>query len=354
MSLEDARERIDSIDAKIIDLLKQRAEIARDIGRLKADEDREVYDPAREAAVLEQLVSQDLGSLDPDAVRAIYRQIMSACRSLQHPLRVAFLGPEYTFSHVAALKYFGESSEFQAVTTIEDAFNVVEREAADYAIVPIENSIEGVEARTLDCLYDTRLSICSETYVPIHLQLAAKCDLDDIREIHSHPQPFAQCRHWLQTHCPDAELINEASTATAAEKVADLPGAAAISTAEAADKWNLRVVGSNIEDQPDNRTRFITVGTESSEPTGNDKTSLLFTTRHEAGTLYRALAPFSAHNINLTLIQSRPSPGAVHGPYYFHVDFLGHAESVEVEETIRDLRQRCSFVKLLGSYPVSG
>ncbi|MFO7948147.1 MAG: prephenate dehydratase [Armatimonadota bacterium] len=353
MSLDDIRQRIDALDSEIIDLLIERAKTAEQIGQLKADSGKNVYDPAREAAVLEALVSRDLGPLDEDTLKAIYRQVISACRSLQYPLKVSFLGPEYTFSHVAALNYFGVSSEFQATPSIEDTFNVVERGTADFGIVPIENSIQGVEARTLDCLFETDLSICTETYVPVHLQLVANCSMDAIRTVHSHPQPLAQCRRWLRTNLPKADLVNEASTAAAAAKVAGKDDAAAIATQEAAEAHGLKTLASNIEDQPNNRTRFFVIGREESTPTGNDKTSVIFTTEHRAGALYRALAPFSAHNLNLTLIQSRPMPGAVHGPYYFYVDFLGHAETVEVNEAIKDLREHCAFVKILGSYSVS-
>ncbi|MFP3902898.1 MAG: prephenate dehydratase [Armatimonadota bacterium] len=353
MSLDEIREQIDVIDSKIIDLLVQRAEVAEQIGRLKSGTGKDVYDPAREAAVLEALISRDLGPLDEDTLKAIYRQVISACRSLQYPLKVSFLGPEYTFSHVAALNYFGKSSEFQAMPSIEDTFNVVERGTADFGIVPIENSIQGVEARTLDCLYETDLSICTETYVPVHLHLVANCSMDDIETVHSHPQPLAQCRQWLRTNLPKADPVNEASTAAAAAKVAEQDNAAAIATEEAAAAYGLKTLASSIEDQPNNRTRFFVIGRKKSDPTGNDKTSIIFTTEHQAGALYRALAPFSAHNLNLTLIQSRPMPGAVHGPYYFYVDFLGHADSVEVNEAIKDLREHCAFVKILGSYSVS-
>ena len=354
MSLDEARKEIDGIDKQIVELLRQRGCVSQQIGRIKGTTGQVVYDPAREAQLLEKLTSGDLEPLDADALAAIYRQILAVSRSLQAPLRVAYLGPQYTFSHVAAIDYFGPAAQLAATTSIEEAFAAVERNAADYAIVPIENTIQGVEARALDCLFESKLSICAETCVPIHLHLVANCEMDDIECLHSHPQPLGQCRLWLRTNLPDAELVNESSTAAAAQAIAHQPHHAAIATAEAADAYGLQILASDIEDQADNRTRFLVIGHHSAPPSGNDKTSVVFTTVHQSGALYHALAPFSAHNINLTLIQSRPAHGAVAGPYYFYVDFDGHADSVEVREAIDALHEHCSFVKVLGSYPVSG
>ncbi len=354
MSLDEARQEIDTIDKQVVELLRRRGQVAQQIGRIKGTTGQAIYDSAREAQLLEQLTSADLAPLDADAVIAIYRQILAASRSLQAPLSVAYLGPEYTFSHIAAIDHFGPAAQLSATATIEEAFATVERSAADYAIVPIENTIQGVEARTLDCLFESKLCICAETYVPIHLHLVAKCKMSEIECVHSHPQPLGQCRLWLRTNLPNAELVNESSTAAAAQAIVRQYRHAAIATAEAADAYGLQILASNIEDQADNRTRFLIIAHHSAEPSGNDKTSVMFTTADEAGSLYRALAPFSAHKINLTLIQSRPARGAVEGPYYFYVDFDGHAESVEVHEAINALHKYCSFVKVLGSYPVSG
>jgi len=354
MSLQAARESIDQIDEQMIQLLRQRGQIVQEIGRIKGASGRAVYDPAREAQLLDKLTSGNLAPLDKEAVVAIYRQIIAACRNLQRPLRVVFLGPQYTFSHIAALQYFGQTAELSSTAAIEEIFSTVERGAADYGIVPIENSIQGVEARTLDCLFESNLLVCAESYVPIHLHLLANCDLEQVQAVHSHPQPLGQCRRWLRANLPEAELVHESSTAAAAAAIIEEPYHAAIAAAEAADAYGLQVLASDIEDQADNRTRFLVIGQHSASSSGRDKTSLVFTTEHQSGALYRALAPFGDHNINLTLIQSRPARGAVTGPYYFYVDFDGHADSVEVAEAVEALRECCSFVKILGSYPDAG
>lgn len=351
MSLEKARERINQIDSQIVELLRQRGQVSQEIGRIKGESGLAVHDPAREAELLNKLTDGDLSPLDRIAIEAIYRQIIAACRNLQRPLRVSFLGPEYTFSHVAALRYFGPSAELSASHAIEEVFALVEQRNSDYGIVPIENSIQGVEARTLDCLYESSLLICAETYVPVHLHLLANCELDQIRVLHSHPQPLGQCRRWLRANLPNVRLVHESSTAAAAEAIVTEPGHAAIAAAQAAEAYDLRILASNIEDDPNNRTRFLIIGHHSAAPSGNDKTSIAFTTEHRAGALYRSLAPFSAHGLNLSLIQSRPARGAVAGPYYFYVDLHGHAHSVEVAEAVEALRAHCSFVKILGSYP---
>lgn len=354
MSLEKAREQIDRIDGQIVDLLRQRGLVAQEIGRIKGTTGQAVHDPAREAQLLDRLTRGDLSPLDKAAIVAIYRQIIAASRNLQRPLQVAFLGPEYTFSHVAALQYFGPTSRLSAVSAIEEVFTAVEQQNADYGIVPIENSIQGVEARTIDCLYETDLSICAESYVPIHLHLLANCELDQIEALHSHPQPLGQCRRWLRANLPGAQLINESSTAAAARAIVDAPYHAAIAAAEAASAYGLQILASNIEDDPNNRTRFLVIGHHTAAPSGADKTSIVFTTEHRAGALYRALASFSAHGLNMTLIQSRPARGAVSGPYYFYVDLQGHADNIEVSEAVDALRPHCSFVKILGSYPSAG
>jgi chorismate mutase/prephenate dehydratase len=350
MSLEKARAQIDQIDNQIVSLLRQRGDVAQQIGRIKGASGQAVHDPAREAQLLARLTQGELSPLDKTAIETIYRQIIAASRNLQRPVQVAFLGPKYTFSHVAALQYFGPGAQLSTLSAIEEVFSAVEQQSADYGIVPIENSIQGVEARTLDCLYETSLCICAESYVPIHLHLLANCKIDEIQVLHSHPQPLGQCRRWLRANLPNVRLVNESSTAAAARAIADQPQHAAIAAAEAAPAYELKVLASNIEDDPNNRTRFLVIGHHSVVPSGVDKTSIVFTTEHRAGALYRALASFSAHGLNLTLIQSRPARGAVAG-YYFYVDLYGHADSVEVSEAVEALRAHCSFVKILGSYP---
>lgn len=353
MPLESARNTIDQIDGQIVDLLRQRAETVIEVGRIKGTEGRAVYDPAREAQLLRRLTSGDTGPLSAEAIIAIYRQIISASRALQRPLAVACLGPEHTFSHMAALAHFGEASEITTVQNIDDVFGAVERDAADYGIVPVENSIEGIVARTLDSLFERNVSICAETRMAVHHNLIAQCEIAEIEAVHSHPQALAQCRKWLSTHIPKAELIDEASTAAAAYCVSQTSNHAAIATVAAADANNMQILAANIEDQPNNQTRFFAISKHSAAPTGRDKTSLVFMAKHQPGALYHALTPFSDYNINLTLIQSRPAHGATQGPYYFYVDFDGHSDTLPTSAAIEALRETCSFVKLLGSYPTA-
>lgn len=354
MDLQAGRRHIDELDEQIVGLLQQRAHVAEQIGRIKASSGTAVYDPAREAQLLDRLAADASGPLPPQALRAVYRQIISACRNLQRPVRAAYLGPAYTFSHMAAVTQFGETAELLPTLSIEEVFAAVEREAADCGIVPIENSIQGVEARTLDCLFESPLSVCAETYIPVHLQLLASCPLEQVRTVHSHPQPLGQSRGWLRANLPTAELVHESSTSAAAAAVVGVPGHAAVATIAAAEAYGLDVIASDIEDLPDNRTRFLVICRDPALPSGRDKTSVIFMTEHQAGALYRALAPFSAHGISLTLIQSRPARGAVAGPYYFYVDFEGHADAVNVGEAVKALREQCSLVKVLGSYPATG
>lgn len=351
MNLDELRQQIDQLDEQIVHLLRQRAQASQAIGSLKAAEDRPIYDPQREAALLDRLTAGDIDPLTPVALAAIYREIISASRALQRRPVIAYLGPEHTFSHLAALKHFGSSCELVPHSSIEDVFRAVEQGNADQGIVPIENSIQGVETRTLDCFVDSPLLICCETSWDIHICLMSAGNLSHIRQVFSHPQPLAQCRQWLRENLPGAELISESSTAAAAARAAQigLP-AAALGTAEAAQHYGLQVLASNIEDQPNNRTRFFVIGKTQHGPTNYDKTSVLFTTRHEAGALYSALAPLSAHRISLTLIQSRPAPARLEGPYIFYADFVGHESSVPIREALRELREHCLTVKVLGSY----
>ncbi len=353
MSLESERSAIDQIDARIVDLLRQRAETVIEIGRIKGAAGRAVYDPAREADLLRRLTSGDIAPLSETAVAAIYRQIISASRELQRPLRVACLGPEHTFSHLAAVRYFGDAAEITTEQSIDDVFAAVERDAADYGIVPVENSIHGVEARTLDNLFERGLLICAETCVAVHHNLVANCQIEQIEAVHSHPQALAQCREWLCAHVPKADLVHEPSTAAAARLVSQTPNHAAIATAAAADANKLQILAANIEDQPNNQTRFFAIGNHSAAPTGRDKTSLIFTTEHRPGALYHALKPFSEYNIDLTLIQSRPARGVTQGPYYFYIDFDGHIDTAPTVTAVEVLRERCTFVKILGSYPAT-
>ena len=355
MSLDELRHQIDQIDHELLEILRRRAEVSRQIGALKAGQGRGTYDPQREAQLLERLTANDLSPLTPQAVRAIYREIISVSRSLQRPLVVAFLGPEHTFSHLAALRHFGANCDFQPLSAIEDVFRSVERGNADVGLVPIENAIQGVETRSLDYLVNTSLSICAEAYVDVHICLLATGELHQIQRVHSHPQPLAQCRQWLHERLPEAVLVPESSTSAAAAAAAEAqdPAVAALATAQAAEFYGLRILAENVEDQPNNRTRFFAIGHGQPGPTGRDKTSVLFTTRHRSGALAAALVPLSAHQVNLTLIQSRPAPASLQGPYFFYVDLEGHQDEPMMRAALDGLREQCQTVKVLGSYPAA-
>ncbi len=350
MGLDELRDRIDELDEQLLRLLLERARTAQEIGREKAEDGRPAYSPEREAQLLANLLSHDLSPLDAGSVASVFREIISACRALQMPFKVAYLGPEHSFSHNAAQKQFGQNCELLAQVSVPDVFAAVERTDADFGVVPIQNSTEGVVGVTLDCFLDTSLRICAELYVPIHHYLLARCVQDQIRVVYSHPQVLAQCRRWLRENLPEAEQVPTASTTVAAQAAATEDHVAAIASREAANAYDLEVLARNIEDMSDNRTRFFVVGNLDPAPTGRDKTSVLFTTPHRAGALHHALAAFAVHGINLTLIQSRPARGKL-WEYVFFVDFEGHASDEAPTQAIAQLRDYSALLKILGSYP---
>ena len=355
MSLDDLRRQLDAIDQEMLQLLRRRAMTSQQVGASRPPKGARSTTRGVRSSYLPSSPPATSRPSSPDAVEAIYREILSVSRALQHVPEVAFLGPEHTFSHQAALKHFGSSCRFLPQSTIEDVFAAVERGTADRGIVPIENTTQGVETRTLDAFVNSPLLICAEAWVNVHVCLLATGKLEQIERVHSHPQPLAQCRQWLHQHLPEAQLVPHASTAAAAAAVAATgdPADAALSTKEAAVHHQLPVLAENIEDRPNNRTRFFVIGPTPTGPTGDDKTSLLFTTPHRSGALAAALVPLSAHQISLTLIQSRPAPARLEGPYIFYVDFEGHQEQPMVKAAIDELRERCQTLKVLGSYPAS-
>jgi chorismate mutase/prephenate dehydratase len=355
MQIEDLRGEIDRVDRKLLELLRERAQISSQVGQFKAEAGRDIYDPQREVQLLERLTATDLTPLTPQAIRAIYREIISVSRSLQRTPIIAYLGPEHTFSHLAALQHFGVSCDFRPLAAIEDIFHAVERCEADFGLVPIENSIEGIVTRSLDYLVDTSLSICAESYVDVRVCLLGVGSMAQIRRVLSHPQPLAQCQHWLREHLPQADLIPEASTSAAAAAAAAAadPAVGALATAAAGEHYGLSILADDIQDYRTNRTRFFVMGRCHPGPTGGDKTSVLFTTLHRSGALAAALVPLAAHKINLTLIQSRPAPAGLQGPYFFYVDFEGHQDDPMVQAAVAGLSEHCQKVKILGSYPAA-
>jgi chorismate mutase / prephenate dehydratase len=355
MALDDARSHIDTIDEEILSLLRQRAEVALSIGREKAQQGAFVFDPAREAQVLRRLTQLDLSPLEAPAIQAIYREIISACRRLQAPPRVAFLGPEHSFSHIAAVQRFGHGAEVLPAHTITDVFQSLQTGHADLGVVPIENSSGGAVSETMDCfagLLESDLRVCGELYVPVHLFLMADCELGEVTRIYSHPQPVAQARLWLHQHLPQVEIREVSSTVLAAQMAGREAGTAAIGPRSAAEAYGLRILFANIQDSAANRTRFLVIGPHDSPATGRDKTSIVFSTAHRSGALYAALRPLADNHTNLTFIQSRPARGAL-WEYVFFVDIEGHQTDAPVRSALDQLAQSCPLFKVLGSYPAA-
>jgi chorismate mutase/prephenate dehydratase len=353
MGLDEWRSRIDEIDRQLLGLLNQRAQLAREIGRAKLDSGRPVFVPEREQEILEDLVRLNPGPLPAAAVRAIWSEILSASRSLQRPFRVAYFGPPGTNTHVAAVRHFGESAEYVPVRGIPEVFEAVERERTDVGVVPVENSTEGSVSHTLDGFTESALSICGEVLLEIHHHLLSRAaDLPEIKRVASHPQALAQCRAWLDHHLPHAEVVETASTSAAAEQAVLDATVAAVASELAARLYGLPVLRERIEDHVGNVTRFLVIGRQAPARTGRDKTSILFTIRDEVGTLYRILEPLAAARLNLTRIESRPTRRRP-WDYVFFVDFEGHRDDPVTQGVLAAVRERCLFVKVLGSYPMA-
>ncbi|MEJ2745970.1 MAG: prephenate dehydratase, partial [bacterium] len=290
------------------------------------------------------------GPLPIESVRAIYREIMSASMALEKKLVIAYLGPEATFTHVAARRKFGSSVQYAAMAGITDIFSHVERGGVDYGVVPIENSIEGAVTHTLDMFIDSRVQICAEIYLDISHCLLANCPITKIRKVYSKAEVFGQCRTWLRSTIPSVELLEASSTARAAEMAARERYAAAIASELAAEIYGVKILERGIEDSGKNETRFLVIGNSSAGPSGDDKTSIIVSIADRVGALYRMLLPFKKHAINLTKIESRPSKKKA-WDYYFFIDFLGHIGEANVVKALKELQGQCLFMEHLGSYP---
>jgi len=349
MSLQDLRKKIDRIDSRLLGLISRRARLAREVGRLKRPS-AGVYDPAREEEILDRILAANPGPLKGEALAAVWREVVSACRRMEAALRVSYLGPEATFAHAAALKRFGSSVLFSPADSVAAVFLEVEKGDADYGVVPIENSLEGAVTYTLDLLVDSELTICSEIFLPVSHSLLSNSRISAIRKIYSHPQVFGQCRSYLRERFPAAALIPAASTAQAAQAAAREKGAAALAGSLAASVYRLRVLEERIEDSAANITRFLTIGAVPPRPGPANRTSLVFALPHRSGSLYEALGPFKRRAINLTKIESRPSKRKV-WEYYFFVDLEGHASDRRVKDALAELSGIVLFLKVLGSYP---
>lgn len=353
-ALQELRDRIDEIDDTILGLLNRRALIVTEVGRIKHHERVQVHAPGREREILDRLDRHNPGPFPAEGVRAVFREIMSASLALEGPLKVAYLGPPGTFTHVAALKQFGTSAAAIAVAGIKDVFNEVERGRADYGVVPIENSTEGIVSHTLDLFADSPLKIAGEIVQDVsHHLLSRSGALDDVRRIYSHPQPVAQCRNWLERHVPHIPIVEVSSTARAAEMSRDEPDSAAIASDLAARIYGLAFVQKKIEDNPSNSTRFLVIAPTHPDRSGRDKTSLMFSIKDRVGALYDMLKPFAEHRLNLSKIESRPSKRKA-WEYLFYVDVEGHVSDPPVKAALDALRPHCDVLKVLGSYPVPG
>jgi chorismate mutase / prephenate dehydratase len=354
--LERLREAIDRVDDSILAALNERAKLARAIGTLKVGQ---AYRPEREAQVLKRVKEKNPGPLSAETAALLFREIMSACLALERPITVAYLGPRGTFSERAALKHFGLAAEAVAVAAIDEVFREVESGAADFGVVPVENSTEGAVGRSLDLMPQSPLKVCGEVVVRIHhnlmMKVAAKAapkDFSAIRRVFSHGQSLAHCHEWLNAHLPDAERVAVASNAEAARRAAEEPGSAAVAGDMAAEHYGLAILAPNIEDEPNNTTRFLVLGDYEPRPTGRDKTSLVLSARNRAGAVYEMLTPFAQRGVSMTKFESRPSRVAL-WDYLFFVDIEGHREDANVAAALAEVQRIAGFLKVLGSYPMA-
>jgi chorismate mutase / prephenate dehydratase len=349
--LEKLRANMKEKDREIIRLLNERSQISVEIGKVKGQEGIDVYDPSQEARVYNYLQELNGGPLPPPAIRSIFREVISASRGLQKPTTVAFLGPETSFSHLAARLHFGNSSRFFPQPGIARVFDEVERGTVDWGVVPVENSLEGSVNITLDRLILTSLKIRAEIYLRINQCLISSAKgIKSIKKIYSHPQALAQCRFWIKANLPNCVLHETESTAAAAQMVKGKKSQAAIGSTLAATANGLNILAEGIEDNTSNTTRFLVLGNGESDATGKDKTSLIFATPDLPGALHRALESFAERKINLAKIESHPVKERL-WEYLFFVDLIGHINDKDIESCLTELKEKTTFLKILGSYP---
>jgi chorismate mutase/prephenate dehydratase len=352
--IKELRARIDKLDLQILELVNKRAALAAEIGKQKNDHGTEIFSPEREEEVYRNVLEANKGPLDQATIRAIFREIMSGSRALQKVLKVAYLGPEDSFSHLAAIERFGQAVEFLRVGNIAAVFEAVNRGHADFGVVPLENSTDGRVSDTLDMfLRMPQIKIVAEVRLRIHHNLLARCTPQEIRRVYSKAQALAQCRNWLSKNVPYATLHEVSSTTTAAELAQREAGAAAIASRQAAVRYGLPILFENIEDSPHNETRFAVVGHQQTGRTGHDKTAIMFRVPHRPGALVDALNVFKEHKLNLTWIESFPAQRANKPEYVFFVDFEGHQEDPKVKRALGLLQEHCEELTILGSFPMA-
>ena len=349
--LKQYREQIDHIDDELLKLFNQRAALAQQIGHVKGS--AAVLRPEREAQVLQRMTKANTGPLSAKGVTQLFTEVMSQCRALEAPLRVAYLGPHGTFSEAAAFQRFGQAAEGVPSESIDSVFAAVESGTANYGLVPVENSTEGAIGRTLDLLLNSNLKICGEVMLQVHqCVISNENDLSLIRKVYSHPQSFGQCNGWLNAHLPHAERITASSNADAARLAAEESFAAAVASTQAAEHFKLKVLASNIEDDVRNTTRFLVIGKQDVAPSGKDKTSLAMSAANRPGAMHDLLTPLAKNGVSMTKMESRPSRTGL-WEYIFYVDIEGHQSDPKVAAALTQLKQIAAFVKVLGSYPVA-
>jgi len=349
--LATLRTKIDEIDDAILELLEKRATVVKQVGEVKKKLKSSFYVPYREEEIVKRLQKSAKGVFPKKAIRPVFREIISACLSLEKNLKVAFLGPTATFTHEAAIKYFGLTAQYLPVRTIAEIFDEVYKGRADLGVVPVENSTEGIVSYTLDMFLKYDLKVCGEIILPItHCLLSAQSRREDIKKIYSHPQAFAQCRNWIEKNLPNAVLLDVGSTAEAAEMAKKDSSSAAIAGEATAKIYDLKVIERNIQDMTENSTRFLVIGKVEQKKTGDDKTSLLFSIKDQPGALYNMLSPFAKRGVNLTKIESRPMKTKA-WEYVFFIDLDGHISEKKVFDAVNELKEMCIFLKVIGSYP---
>jgi chorismate mutase/prephenate dehydratase len=348
--LKQLRSRIDALDDRLVKLLSERAKLAKRIGRLKAGG---AYRPEREAQVLRRIIRANRGPLGDAALARVFTEIISACRALEDSMTVAYLGPQGTFSEEAVSKHFGGLTASVPCASIDEVFRRVETGTAGYGVVPVENSTEGAIGRTLDLLLSTPARVCGEVVLPIRQCLMSRSKrLADVRKVYSHTQSLAQCQQWLARYLPAAVRVPVVSNAEAARLAARERGAAAIGPKPAAAIYRLNLLAGNVEDEPRNITRFLVLARQDADPSGNDKTSLIMSTRNAPGAMHDLLTPLAANQVSMTRLESRPSRAGL-WEYVFYVDIEGHQQDENVARALTELEQKASFLNNLGSYPAA-
>ncbi|NQT38695.1 MAG: prephenate dehydratase [Planctomycetes bacterium] len=346
------RTQIDRLDRELLKLIAQRTKLAVAEGKLRQAEGEPVFDATRDEEVLERVEKANKSDLSRGSVRAVFRELLSGCRAMVRPLRVAFLGPTYSFSHLAAIHRFGQSVELVPVGSIAAVFEEVNRGHSDYGLVPVENSTDGRVADTLEMFARLPVRVCGEVELQIHHTLLGKGPREEIKEIYSKPQALSQCRNWMARHLPAARTIEVTSTSTAAQLAREKPGAAAVASLQAGIHYGLGVLAENIEDNPSNATRFAVIGNHSAKRTGCDRTAMMFQVEHRPGTLAEAMGIFKRNRLNLTWIESFPIPGPNRG-YLFFVEMEGHENDARVRRAIASLERKALRLSVLGSFPAA-